>query len=81
MVFDGAMGSMIQRWKLSEEDFRGSDIRFGRDVVKNDLKGNNDLLSITRPDIITEIHEGYLAAGADIASVRTHLPFALEHLK
>lgn len=70
MIFDGAMGSMIQRWKLSENDFRGSDARFAHDVFPNDLKGNNDLLSITKPEIITEIHERYLAAGADIISVR-----------
>lgn len=62
LVIDGAMGSLIQQYKLSEADFRGE--RF-KDFHK-DVKGNNDLLSITRPDIIEEIHKKYLAAGADI---------------
>ena len=62
VVLDGAMGTMIQRYKLSEADYRGE--RFA-DHPKS-LKGNNDLLSLTRPDVIAEIHEQYLAAGADI---------------
>lgn len=62
LVIDGAMGSLIQQYQLSEADFRGE--RF-KDFHK-DLKGNNDLLSITRPDIIEEIHKKYLEAGADI---------------
>src|SRR5882672_3082109 len=66
-VLDGAMGTMIQRYKLSEADFRGE--RF-RDHNK-DLKGNNDLLQLTRPDVIREIHEQYLAAGADIIETNT----------
>src|SRR5258706_241402 len=66
-VLDGAMGTMIQRYKLSEADFRGE--RF-RDHSK-DLKGNNDLLQLTRPDVIREIHEQYLAAGADIIETNT----------
>ncbi|MFL6660591.1 MAG: homocysteine S-methyltransferase family protein, partial [Rhizobacter sp.] len=61
-VLDGAMGTMIQRYRLGEADFRGA--RFA-DHPK-DLKGNNDLLPLTRPDVILEIHEQYLAAGADI---------------
>lgn len=67
LVLDGAMGTMIQRYKLSEEDFRG-------EVFKNskkDLKGNNDLLSITRPSIIEDIHLEYLEAGADIIETNT----------
>jgi len=67
LVLDGAMGSLIQEYKLSEADFRGE--RFKDHPV--DLKGNNDLLSITRPDIIQEIHEKYLAAGADIIETNT----------
>src|SRR6188474_349199 len=67
LVLDGAMGTMIQRYKLSEADFRGE--RF-RDHPK-DLKGNNDLLQLTRPDVISEIHEQYLAAGADIIETNT----------
>jgi 5-methyltetrahydrofolate--homocysteine methyltransferase len=66
-VLDGAMGTMIQRYKLGEADFRGE--RF-KDHPK-DLKGNNDLLQLTRPDVIREIHEQYLAAGADIVETNT----------
>jgi 5-methyltetrahydrofolate--homocysteine methyltransferase len=66
-VLDGAMGTMIQRYKLSEADFRGT--RFA-DHPK-DLKGNNDLLQLTRPDVIREIHDQYLAAGADIVETNT----------
>jgi len=66
-IIDGAMGTMIQRYKLSEADFRGE--RF-KDHSK-DLKGNNDLLQLTRPDVIREIHEQYLAAGADMLETNT----------
>ena len=64
---DGAMGTMIQRYTLTEEDFRGT--RFTE--AKIPLKGNNDLLSITRPDIIKAIHLEYLKAGADIIETNT----------
>ena len=67
LVLDGAMGTMIQRHPLEEEDFRG--LRF-KDHGKA-LKGNNDLLSITRPEIIKEIHALYYEAGADIAETNT----------
>ena len=67
LVLDGAMGTMIQRHTLEEEDFRGE--RFKDHPVS--LKGNNDLLSITRPDIIKDIHAAYFAAGADIAETNT----------
>jgi 5-methyltetrahydrofolate--homocysteine methyltransferase len=67
MVIDGAMGTMIQRHKLEEEDFRGD--RFKEHAFP--LKGNNDLLSITRPDIIKEIHRLYFDAGADIIETNT----------
>lgn len=67
LVLDGAMGTMIQRHKLEEEDFRGD--RF-KDHA-SPLKGNNDLLSITRPDVIKEIHGLYYEAGADIAETNT----------
>ncbi|HKW83391.1 MAG TPA: homocysteine S-methyltransferase family protein, partial [Burkholderiaceae bacterium] len=67
VILDGAMGTMIQRYKLGEADFRGE--RF-KDHTK-DLKGNNDLLQLTRPDVIREIHERYLAAGADIVETNT----------
>ena len=66
-VLDGAMGTMIQRYKLGEADYRGE--RF-RDHPK-DLKGNNELLQFTRPDVISEIHEQYLAAGADLIETNT----------
>ena len=62
MVLDGAMGTMIQKYGLTEADFRGD--RFAD--VKGQLKGNNDLLCLTRPDIIEDIHRKYLSAGADI---------------
>ncbi len=67
MVLDGAMGTMVQRFKLSEAQFRGE--RF-KDFHK-DVKGNNELLSLTCPGIIQDIHEGYLAAGADIIETNT----------
>lgn len=67
LVMDGAMGTMIQRYALSEEDFRGDRFK----DFENDLKGNNDLLSIVRPDIIEEIHTAYLEAGSDIIETNT----------
>ena len=66
-IIDGAMGTMIQRYKLGEADFRST--RFA-DHPK-DLKGNNDLLVLTRPDVILEIHGQYLAAGADLIETNT----------
>ncbi|MEP6792198.1 MAG: homocysteine S-methyltransferase family protein, partial [Ramlibacter sp.] len=66
-ILDGAMGTMIQRFKLTEAQYRGERFKdFGRDV-----KGNNELLSLTRPDVIADIHEGYLACGADIIETNT----------
>jgi 5-methyltetrahydrofolate--homocysteine methyltransferase len=62
LVLDGAMGTMIQRHKLTEEDFRGERFK----SHSKDLRGNNDMLVLTRPDIIVDIHHQYLAAGADI---------------
>lgn len=67
LVLDGAMGTMIQRHRLEEEDYRGN---YFKDAVKP-LKGNNDLLSITRPEIIKDIHRQYFEAGADIAETNT----------
>jgi 5-methyltetrahydrofolate--homocysteine methyltransferase len=67
LVLDGAMGTMIQSHKLSEADFRGQ--RFADSP--RDLKGNNDLLTLTQPDIIRDIHAQYLAAGADIVETNT----------
>ena len=67
VMLDGSMGVFIQRRSLSEEDFRGE--RFAD--WPSDLKGNNDLLSITQPQVIREIHDDYLAAGADIIETNT----------
>lgn len=83
MILDGAMGTMIQRHKLEEADFRG-------EILKDHahpLKGNNDLLSITRPDIIKDIHRQYFEAGSDIVETNTfgstsvaQADYHLEHL-
>ena len=67
LVIDGAMGTMIQQYNLQEADYRGE--RFDKHHV--DLKGNNDLLSLTRPDVVREIHRAYLEAGADIIETNT----------
>jgi 5-methyltetrahydrofolate--homocysteine methyltransferase len=67
LILDGAMGTMIQRYKLEEEDYRGD--RWTNH--SHPLKGNNDLLSITRPEIIKEIHRQYYEAGADIVETNT----------
>src|SRR5215217_990321 len=67
LVIDGAMGTMIQRYKLEEADYRGE--RFKN--WHTDIKGNNDLLSLTQPQIVEEIHTQYLAAGADIIETNT----------
>ena len=67
LVLDGAMGTMIQSYSLEEHDFRGS--RFVN--VPGIMKGNNDMLNITRPDIISDIHRRYLDAGADIITTNT----------
>jgi 5-methyltetrahydrofolate--homocysteine methyltransferase len=67
VIIDGAMGTMIQRYKLGEADFRGQ--RFADHA--RDLKGNNDLLQLTRPDVVREIHHQYLAAGADLIETNT----------
>jgi len=83
LILDGAMGTMIQRHKLTEADFRGD--RFKSHA--KDLQGNNDLLILTRPDVISEIHGQYLEAGADIIETNTfsstsvvQADYSLEHL-
>lgn len=87
LFLDGAMGTMIQEYKLTEEAYRGA--RF-KDYA-HDVKGNNDLLSITQPQIITQIHEAFLEAGADILETNTfnsnfvsmgdyHMEFLVEEL-
>lgn len=67
VILDGAMGTMIQRYHLTEDDFRGE--RFAGHGVK--LQGDNDLLSLSRPDVVAEIHRAYLEAGADIIETNT----------
>ncbi len=67
LIIDGAMGTMIQQHKLSESDYRGERFK----DWKHDVKGNNDLLSLTQPHIIKDIHKEYLAAGADIIETNT----------
>jgi 5-methyltetrahydrofolate--homocysteine methyltransferase len=67
LLLDGAMGTMIQAFKLGESDYRGERFK----DWQSDLKGNNDLLSITRPDVVQDIHRQYLEAGADIIETNT----------
>ncbi|XP_066239834.1 methionine synthase isoform X4 [Saccopteryx leptura] len=83
MVLDGGMGTMIQRHKLSEDDFRGQEFK----DHSRPLKGNNDILSITQSDVIYQIHKDYLLAGADIIETNTfssthvaQADYGLEHL-
>ncbi|HTA66399.1 MAG TPA: homocysteine S-methyltransferase family protein, partial [Xanthomonadaceae bacterium] len=95
LVIDGAMGTMIQRHELHEADFRGHRFADGRDGLHEcaaahahcDLKGNNDLLTLTRPDVIGPIHAAYLDAGADLIETNTfnstsisQLDYGLQHL-
>ena len=67
LIMDGAMGTMIQQEKLVEDDFRGELFK----THKGDLKGNNDLLSLTRPDVIYNIHKAYYEAGSDMVETNT----------
>lgn len=67
LVLDGAMGTMLQRYKFTEEDFRGERFKYW----KHPLQGNNDLLSLTQPEAIAEVHRKYFAAGADIVETNT----------
>ena len=67
LVLDGAMGSLIQGYRLNETDFRGDRFK----DHPSPLKGNNDLLALTRPDVLREIHDAYFEAGADIAETNT----------
>src|SRR5690554_572795 len=83
LILDGAMGTMIQRHRLSEEDFRGA--RFADHP--HPLRGNNDLLVLTQPELIRDIHRAYLEAGADLIETNTfnanaisQADYGLEHL-
>jgi 5-methyltetrahydrofolate--homocysteine methyltransferase len=67
LVLDGAMGTMVQRYQLTEADFRGERFR----NHPKDLRGDNDVLVLTRPDVVSEIHQQYLAAGADLIETNT----------
>jgi 5-methyltetrahydrofolate--homocysteine methyltransferase len=101
LILDGGMGTMIQAHRLEEADYRGERFAQGYDSLvapsghvhgpgcgcSHDLKGNNDLLTLTRPDIIREVHEAYLAAGADLVETNTfnstavsQADYALPHL-
>ena len=80
LIIDGAMGTMIQGWKLEEPDYRGTRFVDGFDATHaesahahcgHDLKGNNDLLLLTRPDVIAAVHTAYLEAGADLVETNT----------
>src|SRR5256885_15745047 len=68
VLLDGAMGTMIQHYKLSEAEYRGE--RFG-DWKGKDLKGSLELLNLTRPQVVEEIHSAYLNAGADVVETNT----------
>jgi 5-methyltetrahydrofolate--homocysteine methyltransferase len=83
LILDGAMGTMIQKHKLQEQDYRGEQFT----GHQKPLKGNNDILSITKPDIILNIHKGYLEAGADLITTNTFnanrismADYGMEHL-
>ncbi len=83
LILDGAMGTMIQTYRLGEADYRGAQFA----AHPRDLKGNNDLLVLTRPEVIEEIHTGYLEAGADIIETNTFnansislADYGLEHI-
>lgn len=67
LILDGAMGTQLQRYRLTEDDFRGDQFK----NHPNNLKGNNDILSLTRPNVVEEIHRAYLEAGADIIETNT----------
>jgi 5-methyltetrahydrofolate--homocysteine methyltransferase len=83
LVLDGAMGTMLQRYQLEEADYRGERFADGRDSAhvhgpgcrhaqgSHDLKGNNDLLALTRPDLVRQVHRAYLEAGADLIETNT----------
>ena len=76
LVLDGAMGTMVQSYNLSEMDFRGE--RFVSH--SKDLKGNNDILCLTQPDVVAEIHQAYFDAGADIIETNTFNANAISQL-
>ena len=65
------MGTMIQTYGLTEEDFRGKTFNVQRSTFNVQMKGNNDMLCLTRPDVVTDIHRRYLRAGADIIETNT----------
>ncbi len=69
LILDGSWGVMFQRMELEEEDYRGT--RFSGDKYPGQMKGNNDILSLTRPEYVTKLHDAYFAAGADISETNT----------
>ena len=76
LVLDGAMGTMVQSYNLTEADFRGDSFK----DHPNDLKGNYDLLCLTRPDVVGKIHKAYFDAGADIVETNTFNANAISQL-
>ena len=76
LVLDGAMGTMVQSYDLTENDFRGDQLK----DHGQDLKGNNDILCLTRPDIVGDIHKAYFDAGADIVETNTFNANAISQL-
>ena len=76
LVLDGAMGTMVQSYNLNEEDFRGDRFK----DHEHDLKGNNDILCLVRPDLVGEIHKAYFDAGADIIETNTFNANAISQL-
>ena len=73
LILDGAIGTVIQQYALSDKDFRGEEFR----EHPVPLKGNNDLLNLSRPDVIREIHRAYIQAGADIIETNTFNSYAV----
>ena len=69
LILDGSWGVMFQRMGLEEDDFRGH--RFPREKYPDQMKGNHDILCLTRPERVTELHDAYYAAGADISETNT----------
>ena len=76
LVLDGAMGTMVQSYNLTEDDFRSDRLKDHR----KDLKGNNDLLCLTRPDVVAKIHQAYFDTGADIVETNTFNANAISQL-
>ena len=78
LILDGAMGTMIQSYGLQEDDFWRDDLRSDSPLKQVLMKGNNDVLCLTRPDVVSDIHRRYLEAGADIIETNAdHSPVTI----